>query len=140
MGTFFEIRGVKSTLPKISIYWWMWPKRRCKHALSEKVSAVNAHLTGSKNDPVIVLRSVLFMIVQLLSPKTHSDRAECLVHSQIVPVLYMRERERKRENPHSRVAFCKRHSHITETAFLYKFNYMPSKSSAHQTKHCRISL
>lgn len=49
---------------------------------------MNAYLTGSKDDPVIVLRAVLFMIVQLLSPKTHGDRAECLVHSQIVPVLY----------------------------------------------------
>lgn len=56
------------------------------------VCVVSAHLTGPKDDPVIVLRPVLFMIVQLLSPKTHGDRPERLVHSQIVPVLYKRGR------------------------------------------------
>lgn len=70
----------------------MGPKR-----CSKSFRVAIAHLTGSEDNSVIVLRAMVFMIIQLLSPKTHSDRAECFVHSQIVPVLYKREKKTQQQ-------------------------------------------
>lgn len=49
-----------------------------------------AHLTGSEYDPVVVLRSIFFDFLWLLSSYTHSYWTQVLICPKIVPVfLYM---------------------------------------------------
>lgn len=49
------------------------------------------YLTHSEDDPVVVLLAVVLVFVQLLPPQTHCDRAQVLIHAQVVPVFWWRE-------------------------------------------------
>lgn len=49
--------------------------------------SLHAYLTGPEDDPVVVLLTTLFVFVQLLPPQTHCNRAQVLVHTQVIPVF-----------------------------------------------------
>lgn len=55
-----------------------------------------AYLTGSEYDPVVVLRSIFFDFLRLLSSYTHSYWTQVLICPKIVPVfLYIREKKNR---------------------------------------------
>lgn len=55
-----------------------------------------AYLTGSEYDPVVVLRSIFFDLLWLLSSYTHSYWTQVLICPKIVPVfLYVRKKKKR---------------------------------------------
>lgn len=48
----------------------------------------DSYLTGPEDDPVVKLLTMIFVFVQLLPPQTHCNRAQVLIHTQVVPVFY----------------------------------------------------
>lgn len=48
----------------------------------------SSYLTGSEDDPVIVLLAVFLVFLQFLPPQTNCHWAQVFIHPQIVPVLY----------------------------------------------------
>lgn len=48
---------------------------------------MSAHLAGSEDDSVVVLLAVLFVILQFFPTNADSYRSQCLINTQVVPVL-----------------------------------------------------
>jgi len=45
------------------------------------------YLTGSEDDPVVILLAMLLVFIQFLPPQTHCYWAQVLIDPQIVPVF-----------------------------------------------------
>lgn len=49
---------------------------------------MSAHLAGSEDDSVVVLLAMLFVILQFFPTNADSYRSQCLINTQVVPVLW----------------------------------------------------
>lgn len=56
------------------------------------------HLAGAEDEPVVVLRAMVLVVVQLLPPDANSYRPQRLVQPKVVPVVWGQKQELQESN------------------------------------------